>query len=142
MKQILALIAVLFLIGVLACVGPPELDDGLVENLPSVVNTPDAFTFLVKGDQYTFDETYALSLTLVDSIDVVVTTILVSGYVRGDSTQITILNDQNTILLPFLVDGNHHYVSIDSAKVYYPKTVRVKGKNFTGVINCIIAKQK
>ncbi|NOZ03073.1 MAG: hypothetical protein GXO92_00490 [FCB group bacterium] len=141
MKTVIHLLSFAFAILLFSCVGPPELDDGLVKNLPSVVNTPDAFTFLLKADNYTFDETYDLSLSLVDSTDIVVTTILVTGFVRGDSTQISVLNALDTPLLPFMVDGDYNYVSIDSAKTYSPKKVNIRGKNFTGELNFILAKR-
>ena len=140
MKTATHLIPLAFAILFISCVGPPELDDGLVKNLPSVVNTPDAFTFILKADNYTFDETYDLSLSLVDSTDIVVTTLLVTGFVRGDSTQIAVLNALGVPLLPLMIDGDYSYVSVDSAKTYSPKKVNVRGRNLTGELNFILTK--
>ena len=59
-----------------ACVGPPDPDQGLVENLPVIINTNSAFSFSVRGNNYTFEENIDLSLNLPDSKTVASTLIV------------------------------------------------------------------
>jgi len=46
------------------CVGPPEPEDGLIDNLSSIINTADVFSFSLRGDKYDFNESYDLSFFL------------------------------------------------------------------------------
>ena len=47
----------------ISCVGPPDPDHGLVENLPAIINTNTAFTFDLRGDNYTLDELFRLYIS-------------------------------------------------------------------------------
>jgi len=44
------------------CVGPEDPIDGLLEDLPAVVNTVDAFTFNLKGNNYSFEIYFKIRL--------------------------------------------------------------------------------
>ena len=37
------------------CVAPPEYSDGLLENIPAIVDASDYFSLSILGDQYTAD---------------------------------------------------------------------------------------
>ena len=52
MKQYLVIISFIYL----QCVGPPDPEDGLIDNLPSIINTSDVFSFSLRGDNYDFNE--------------------------------------------------------------------------------------
>ena len=39
-----------------SCVAPPDHTDGLLENIPAVVNEPDYFSLSILGDKYSEDE--------------------------------------------------------------------------------------
>ena len=44
MNYILQMVVIVFLF-ISGCVGPPSYDDGLLENIPAVVNEPDYFPY-------------------------------------------------------------------------------------------------
>ena len=48
---------------VIGCVGPEESLDGLSTNSPVIVNTAEAFSFSLRGENYTTEETYSLNFT-------------------------------------------------------------------------------
>ena len=51
MNYILQVVVIVFLL-VSGCVGPPSYEDGLLENIPAVVNEPDYFSLSILGDEY------------------------------------------------------------------------------------------
>ena len=82
MKHTYILVAISLLYN---CIGPPEPDDGLIDNLPFVINTAEVFTFALRGNSYDVDESYDLSFAL-DSNAVLSTTLIVNEYSGSDST--------------------------------------------------------
>ena len=80
------------------CVGPPEPDDGLIENLPFVINTAEVFTFALRGHSYDGEESYDLSFAL-ESNQVLSTTLIVNEYSGSDTTSIYVNNSADSTLL-------------------------------------------
>jgi len=54
MKNVFIIIVTTFFIG---CVGPSEANHGLVENMPAVINTTSAFSFILRADNYSSENT-------------------------------------------------------------------------------------
>jgi len=46
-----------------SCVAPPDHTDGLLENIPAVVNEPDYFSLSILGDKYSEDESWDLNFS-------------------------------------------------------------------------------
>ena len=67
------------------CVGPEEPTDGLLDDLPAVVNTADVFTFNLKGNKYSFEEQYTLSMQ-PDSNSVLTTSLIVQNWSGNDTS--------------------------------------------------------
>ena len=119
------------------CVGPPDPDDGLIDNLPFVINTSEVFTFALRGNSYDVDESYDLSFAL-DSNSVLTTTLIVNEYSGSDSTSIYVNNSADSTLLWYLILGNMVYTRSDTMggnTLSYPEKINVTGKNFNGVID-------
>ena len=119
------------------CVGPPEPNDGLIDNLPSVINTAEVFTFALRGDAYDGEDSYNLSFTL-DSNAVLFTTLIVNEYSGNDSTSIYVNNSADSTLLWYLILGNMVYTRSDTMggnTLSHPGKINVTGKNFNGVID-------
>ena len=117
-------IAIIFLL-IYGCVGPPEPDDGLIDNLPSIINTSDAFSFSLRGDKYDFNESYDLSFIL-DSNSVLSTTLIINEFSGNDTTSIFLKNSLDSTLYWYLVLGNSVYSRIDTMSgdpFSYPETV-------------------
>ena len=125
------------------CVGPPEPDDGLIDNLPFVINTAEVFTFALRGNSYDVDESYDLSFAL-DSNAVLSTTLVVNEYSASDSTLIYLNNSADSTLLGYLILGNMVYTQSDTMsgnELGYPGKINVVGTNFNGVVDFQIIKK-
>ena len=125
------------------CVGPPDPDDGLIDNLPFVINTAEVFTFALRGNSYDVDESYDLSFAL-DSNAVLSTTLVVNEYSGSDSTLIYLNNSADSTLLGYLIQGNMVYTRSDTMggnELGYPGKINVVGTNFNGVVDFQIIKK-
>ncbi len=125
------------------CVGPPEPDDGLIDNLPSVINTAEVFTFALRGNAYDVEESYNLSFAL-DSNAVLSTTLIVNDYSGSDSTSIYVNNSADSTLLWYLILGDMVYTRTDTMggnALGYPGKINVVGTNFNGVVDFQIIKK-
>ena len=124
------------------CVGPPDPDDGLIDNLPFVINTAEVFTFVLRGNAYDGEESYDLSFAL-DSNAVLSTTLVVNEYSGSDSTSIYVNNSADSTLLWYLILGNIVYTRNDTMGgngLGYPGKINVVGTNFNGVVDFQIVK--
>ena len=124
------------------CVGPPEPDDGLIENLPFVINTAEVFTFALRGNSYDVEESYDLSFAL-DSNAVLSTTLIVNEFSGSDTTSIYVNNSADSTLLWYLILGNMVYTrndAMDGDALGYPGKINVVGTNFNGVMDFQIIK--
>jgi len=123
-----------------SCVGPAEPEDGLVKDIPFVVNTESVFSFILKGDKFSFEETYDLSLS-VDSTDVITTTVSITEWSGSDTLRATIYADNELVVTPHTFTGNTAFVTdqavTDSTQ---PKKAVLKGNNFKGVLEFVMAK--
>ena len=124
------------------CVGPPDPDDGLIDNLPFVINTAEVFPFALRGNAYDGEEAYDLSFAL-DSNAVLSTTLVVNEYSGSDSTSIYVNNSADSTLLWYLILGNIVYTRNDTMGgngLGYPGKINVVGTNFNGVVDFQIVK--
>ena len=125
------------------CVGPPEPDDGLIDNLPFVINTAEVFTFALRDNAFDDEESYDLSFAL-DSNAVLATTLIVNEYSGSDSTSIYVNNSADSTLLWYLILGNIIYTRTDTMGgnvLGYPGKINVVGTNFNGVVDFQIIKK-
>ena len=140
MKHTYILVAISLLYN---CIGPPEPDDGLIDNIPFVINTAEVFTFALRGNSYDVDESYDLSFAL-DSNAVLSTTLIVNEYSGSDSTLIYVNNSADSTLLWYLILSNMVYTrsdTMDGNALGYPGKINVVGTNFNGVVDFQIAKK-
>ena len=139
MKKYLVIIFFVFF----QCVGPPEPEDGLIDNLPSIINTSDVFSFSLRGDKYDFNESYDLSF-LLDSNSVLSTTLIINEFSGNDTTSIFVNNSLDSTLYWYLVLGNSVYTRTDTMSgnpLSYPEKINAVGMQFNGVVHFQIIKQ-
>ena len=139
MNKYLLIIAFVFF----HCVGPPEPDDGLIDNLPSIINTADVFSFSLRGDKYDFNESYDLSFFL-DSNSILSTTLIINEFSGNDTTSIFVNNSLDSTLYWYLVLGNSVYTRTDTMSgnpLSYPEKINAVGMQFNGVVHFQIIKQ-
>ena len=130
-----------FLIG-WNCVGPPDPTHGLVENFPVVINTANIFSFILRGEDYSFEENYALNL-VVDNTFKVVTTFVVSDFVGNDTTVIRISQDSSMVWKTYSFWSNKEVIEetvIDNVFSPPPDSIFFTGTKFTGVLEFILSK--
>ena len=114
-----------------SCVGPPDPDHGLVENLPVVINTPSAFSFSVRGDNFTLDEAIDLSFNLQAGKSVA-STLIVTDWKGKDTTYVNLEDVNGSLIYIYTVTGNG--TAIDQSATTAPKKALIKGSKFTGII--------
>lgn len=134
LRQIIITTAV---ISIFSCVEPPDPQHGLVENYPVVVNMESVFTYAVRGEDYSSEETYNLNFDLTDDA-VVNSVLLVTEYAGSikDTSYIWLLNDQDVVQQSWMINGNQIKVEIQQVdSVYYaPAKVMISTNHLSGVI--------
>jgi len=129
MKKFLSFILLSYILS--SCVGPPDPDHGLVENLPVVINTPSAFSFSVRGDNFTLDEAIDLSFNLQAGKSVA-STLIVTDWKGKDTTYVNLEDVNGSLIYKYTVTGNG--TAIDQSATTVPKKALIKGSKFTGII--------
>ena len=144
MKRFSILLLIIGLFVYWNCVGPPDPEHGLVENFPVVINTTNTFSFVLRGENYSFDEKYQLNL-VVDTTDRVLTTFVVSEFVGNDTTVVIQINqDSSRIWNTYSISSNNMLVieetEIDSVYFPPPDSIFFIGNKFTGILEFILSK--
>ena len=124
------------------CVAPPEYSDGLLENIPAIVDESDYFSLSILGDQYTEDHEWELSLSTTE-FDVILQTLAVKEFnSSSDSTYLSIRGTNGDTILPALIMSDLNWSSEDSVSyIGAPEKVIFSGKNFTGRLEYQILKK-
>ena len=136
-----AMTCFLLLIG--GCVAPPDYSDGLLENVPAIVDETDYFSLSLLGDDYSEEKEWELSLTS-DSTDTILTTLVLAdlNISNTDSSILLMMNDSgDTVFQPILL-GNIVWSSDIAVKLIgSPKIISFKGDNYTGRLEYQILKK-
>ena len=117
-----------------SCVAPPDQSDGLIENIPAVVNEPDYFSLSILGDAYSESETWDLNFS-ANETDVVLTTLALKdvNVKATDSTYFQVLLAEGDTILSVLIQSDLVWSSLDSiANIGVPAIASFDGSNFTG----------
>ncbi len=141
-KVKLLIVLVLYIFSV-SCVGPPEQTDGLLENIPAVVNESDYFSLSILADDYTDSSSYDLNLSVSDS-DILLTTLVLKDLdiSTKDSTYFTVKDTDGDTVSSFLVQSNVTLYGEDSVSVIgVPNTIILDSKKFSGRLEYQILKK-
>jgi len=143
MEKKLLLVTLTFSI---SCVAPPDYTDGLLENIPAIIDEPDYFSLSLLGQDYTNDHEWELSLSALDSNDVLLETIALKDLnINSGSSYlyiITSLNDSLNDTLNWIINNNMIDSREDSIKnIGTPSKVIFSGDNFSGRLEYQIMKQ-
>ena len=133
--------SILLLIG--GCVAPPDYSDGLLENIPAIVDETDYFSLSLLGDDYSEEKEWELSLTS-DSTDTILTTLVLAdlNISNTDSSILFMMNDSgDTIFQPILLGNIVWSSDIAVNLIGSPKIISFKGDNFTGRLEYQILKK-
>ena len=136
-----AMTCFLLLIG--GCVAPPDYSDGLLENVPAIVDETDYFSLSLLGDDYSEDKEWELSL-MTDSTDTILTTLVLAdlSISNTDSSILFMMNDSgDTVFQPILLGNVVWSSDIAVNLIGSPKKISFKGDNFTGRLEYQILKK-
>ena len=136
-----AMTCFLLLIG--GCVAPPDYSDGLLENVPAIVDETDYFSLSLLGEDYSKEKEWELSLT-TDSTDTILTTLVLAdlNISQSDSSVLFMMNDSGDTIFPlFLLSDTVGSSDIAVNLIGSPKIISLKGDNFTGRLEYQILKK-
>jgi len=125
------------------CVAPPDYSDGLLENVPAIVDETDYFSLSLLGDDYSEEKEWELSLTS-DSTDTILTTLVLAdlNISNTDSSILFMMNDSgDTVFQPILLGNVVWSSDIAINLIGSPKKISFKGDNFTGRLEYQILKK-
>ncbi|SVA15694.1 uncharacterized protein METZ01_LOCUS68548 [marine metagenome] len=132
-----------FLLLIGGCVAPPDHSDGLLENIPAIVDETDYFSLSLLGDDYSEEKQWELSLT-TDSTDTILTTLVLAdlSISNTDSSILFMMNDSgDTVFQPILLENIVWSDDIAINLIGSPKIISLKGDNFTGRLEYQILKK-
>ena len=145
-KKIIYYLKIIFLslnIFLLYCVEPPDYDDGLLVNIPAIVNENDFFSLSLNAEDYTKSKSWDLAFNGV-STDTLYTSLIIKDYSGSisDSTSLRLYNSNNANIFDILI--NSEITSIDKIPIGYignPDKFELSANNFNGLIDLQLIKQ-
>ena len=125
-----------------SCVGPPNYTDGLIENVPAIVNENDYFSLSLVGDKYSEETKWDLSLSTTD-LDKILTTMIVKDLSIGasDSSYLFLVDGVGDTILSAGLFSELIFTSEDSISVIgIPEKIILDADNFSGRLEYQIIK--
>ena len=137
-----ASLILVILVLISSCVGPPDYTDGLLENIPAIVNEADYFSLSILGDDYTDEKEWELELTTVDN-DVILSTLVIKDLSinSSDSSYLYLMMESGDTIFTAGLFSELVWTSQDSiGSISSLKKVAFSGNNFTGRLEYQIIK--
>lgn len=134
MSKNITLLVISICLGLASCVGPPNYTDGLIENVPAIIDENDYFSLSLLGDKYSEETKWDLSLSTTD-LDKILTTMIVKDLsVRAsDSSYLYIVDDEGDTILSAGLFSELIFTSEDSISVIgIPEKIILNADNFSG----------
>lgn len=142
-KRLLRHAFLVLILFISSCVSPPEYQDGLLENIPAIVDEVDYFSLSILGDDYTVEKDWDITL-ITDSSDTILTTLVLAdmNISSQDSSYLFMMNNSgDTIFRPILVSEVVWSAEIEVPLIGPPKKISFLGDNFTGRLEFQILKK-
>ena len=136
------LLVILICLGLASCVGPPNYTDGLIENVPAIINENDYFSLSLLGDKYSEETKWDLSLSTTD-LDKILTTMIVKDLSIGasDSSYLFLVDQEGDTILSAGLFSELIFTSEDSISVIgIPEKIILDADNFSGRLEYQIIK--
>ena len=116
----------------LGCVGPSEADHCLVENMPAIINTSSAFSFILRADNYSSENSIELSFSLPEGQNLA-SGLIVTEYKGNDTTLIRLEDDAGDEIYKYSINGD--ITELNTSSTSKPKKAIIITKNFTGILD-------
>ena len=142
MSKNLNLLIISICLALASCVGPPNYTDGLIENVPAIINESDYFSLSLLGDKYSEETKWDLSLSTTD-LDKILTTMIVKDLSVGasDSSYLYIVDEEGDTILSAGLFSELIFTSEDSISVIgIPEKIILNADNFSGRLEYQIIK--
>ena len=142
MSKNLNLFIISICLGLASCVGPPNYTDGLIENVPAIINENDYFSLSLLGDKYSEETKWDLSLSTTD-LDKILTTLIVKDLSIGasDSSYLFLVDEEGDTVLSAGLFSELIFTSEDSISVIgTPEKIILDADNFSGRLEYQIIK--
>ena len=136
------LLVILICLGLASCVGPPNYTDGLIENVPAIINENDYFSLSLIGDKYSEETKWDLSLSTTD-LDKILTTMILKDLSIGasDSSYLFLVDEEGDTILSAGLFSELIFTSEDSISVIgIPEKIILDADNFSGRLEYQIIK--
>ena len=142
MSKNLNLLIISICLALASCVGPPNYTDGLIENVPAIINENDYFSLSLLGDKYSEETKWDLSLSTTD-LDKILTTLIVKDLSIGasDSSFLFLVDEEGDTILSAGLFSELIFTSEDSISVIgIPEKIILDADNFSGRLEYQIIK--
>ena len=142
MSKNLNLLIISICLALASCVGPPNYTDGLIENVPAIINESDYFSLSLLGDKYSEETKWDLSLSTTD-LDKILTTLIVKDLSIGasDSSFLFLVDEEGDTILSAGLFSELIFTSEDSISVIgIPEKIILDADNFSGRLEYQIIK--
>ena len=126
-----------------SCVSPPDYEDGLLENIPAVINDVDYFSLSILADDYSDNLKWDLDLSLLED-DIYLSTLVIKdlSITSSDSSFIYIIDSNlDTSLTIGIFDEVLSTINDTISSLGVPKTVVFFGDKLTGRVEYQILKK-
>ena len=117
--------------------GPPNYTDGLIENVPAIINENDYFSLSLIGDKYSEETKWDLSLSTTD-LDKILTTMILKDLSIGasDSSYLFLVDEEGDTILSAGLFSELIFTSEDSISVIgIPEKIILDADNFSVGLN-------
>ena len=110
MKLNISIYFIIILLG--GCVEPPDYDDGLLENIPAIINADDYFSLSLYAENHTKNYNWNLGFSsTVD--DTLLTSLIIKNYLgsAADSSTLILYNTNEAEIFNILLNGETTSIS-------------------------------
>lgn len=124
------------LIIIICCVEPPDYDDGLLVNIPAIINEDDYFSLSLNADLYTQNQNWELDFTSTGE-DALYTSLVIKDFSSSisDSSFLILYNSNNAEIFNIHINGET--TSISEIAIEYignPSRIELVSKK----LNCLL----
>jgi hypothetical protein len=126
-----------------SCVSPPDYEDGLLENIPAIINDVDYFSLSILADDYSDNLEWDLDISLLED-DIYLSTLVIKdlSITSSDSSFIYLIDSNlDTSLTVGIFDEVISTINDTISSSGVPKTVVFSGDKLTGRIEYQILKK-
>jgi len=143
MNELLKKLSLLISLLLPSCVSPPDYEDGLLENIPAVINDVDYFSLSILADDYSDNLKWDLDISLLED-DIYLSTLVIKdlSITSSDSSFIYIIDSNlDTSLTIGIFDEVLSTINDTISSLGVPKTVVFFGDKLTGRVEYQILKK-